>query len=100
MNNIDLVLDKEIRLSEKGYNPDILVMTATPIPRTLALILIWWFRYIYNRWVSSRKTTNRNYSRMIKIKEIRAYNSLSKRRSRKRKTSIYSVSFSWRKWKL
>lgn len=26
-------------LSEKGSNPDILVMTATPIPRTLALIL-------------------------------------------------------------
>lgn len=26
-------------LSEKGKNPDILVMTATPIPRTLALIL-------------------------------------------------------------
>lgn len=26
-------------LSEKGENPDILVMTATPIPRTLALIL-------------------------------------------------------------
>ncbi len=27
------------KLSEKGENPDILVMTATPIPRTLALIL-------------------------------------------------------------
>ena len=27
------------KLSEKGINPDILVMTATPIPRTLALIL-------------------------------------------------------------
>ncbi len=27
------------RLSEKGTSPDILVMTATPIPRTLALIL-------------------------------------------------------------
>lgn len=27
------------RLSQKGENPDILVMTATPIPRTLALIL-------------------------------------------------------------
>lgn len=27
------------KLSEKGSNPDILVMTATPIPRTLALIL-------------------------------------------------------------
>lgn len=26
-------------LSSKGYNPDVLVMTATPIPRTLALIL-------------------------------------------------------------
>ncbi|MBZ4687166.1 MAG: ATP-dependent helicase RecG [Clostridia bacterium] len=26
-------------LKEKGYNPDMLVMTATPIPRTLALIL-------------------------------------------------------------
>ena len=26
-------------LSQKGYNPDIIVMTATPIPRTLALIL-------------------------------------------------------------
>ena len=27
------------RLSNKGDSPDILVMTATPIPRTLALIL-------------------------------------------------------------
>ncbi|GAA3651722.1 ATP-dependent DNA helicase RecG [Asaccharospora irregularis] len=27
------------RLSDKGKNPDIIVMTATPIPRTLALIL-------------------------------------------------------------
>ena len=27
------------KLSSKGSNPDILVMTATPIPRTLALIL-------------------------------------------------------------
>ena len=27
------------KLSDKGQNPDILVMTATPIPRTLALIL-------------------------------------------------------------
>ncbi len=27
------------KLSEKGNNPDVLVMTATPIPRTLALIL-------------------------------------------------------------
>ena len=27
------------KLSDKGYNPDILVMPATPIPRTLALIL-------------------------------------------------------------
>lgn len=27
------------KLSEKGSNPDVLVMTATPIPRTLALIL-------------------------------------------------------------
>lgn len=27
------------RIAEKGKNPDILVMTATPIPRTLALIL-------------------------------------------------------------
>ena len=27
------------KIAEKGYNPDVLVMTATPIPRTLALIL-------------------------------------------------------------
>lgn len=27
------------KLSQKGYNPDTIVMTATPIPRTLALIL-------------------------------------------------------------
>ncbi|WP_026940566.1 ATP-dependent DNA helicase RecG [Hellea balneolensis] len=26
-----------LKLTEKGYNPDLLVMTATPIPRTLAL---------------------------------------------------------------
>ena len=27
------------RLSQKGENPDLLVMTATPIPRTLSLVL-------------------------------------------------------------
>ena len=27
------------KIAEKGKNPDVLVMTATPIPRTLALIL-------------------------------------------------------------
>ncbi|AOT68407.1 ATP-dependent DNA helicase RecG [Geosporobacter ferrireducens] len=30
---------QRVKLSNKGLNPDILVMTATPIPRTLALIL-------------------------------------------------------------
>ena len=30
---------QRVTLSEKGHNPDVLVMTATPIPRTLALIL-------------------------------------------------------------
>lgn len=47
-NNIGLVITDEqhrfgvmqrSKLSLKGVNPDILVMTATPIPRTLALIL-------------------------------------------------------------
>ncbi|EQG76611.1 DEAD/DEAH box helicase family protein [Clostridioides difficile DA00165] len=47
-NNIGLVITDEqhrfgvmqrSKLSLKGANPDILVMTATPIPRTLALIL-------------------------------------------------------------
>ncbi|MGX9757309.1 ATP-dependent DNA helicase RecG [Clostridioides difficile] len=47
-NNIGLVITDEqhrfgvmqrSRLSLKGINPDIIVMTATPIPRTLALIL-------------------------------------------------------------
>ena len=48
VNNIGLVITDEqhrfgvmqrSKLSLKGANPDILVMTATPIPRTLALIL-------------------------------------------------------------
>lgn len=30
---------QRVTLSKKGHNPDVLVMTATPIPRTLALIL-------------------------------------------------------------
>ena len=47
-NNLGLVITDEqhrfgvkqrASLSSKGYSPDILVMTATPIPRTLALIL-------------------------------------------------------------
>lgn len=47
-NNLGLVITDEQhrfgvrqrnKLSSKGINPDILVMTATPIPRTLALIL-------------------------------------------------------------
>lgn len=32
-------VNQRAALSEKGHNPDVLVMTATPIPRTLALIL-------------------------------------------------------------
>ena len=32
-------VDQRVRLSEKGEDPNILVMTATPIPRTLAVIL-------------------------------------------------------------
>ncbi len=32
-------VNQRARLSNKGINPDILVMTATPIPRTLALIV-------------------------------------------------------------
>lgn len=47
-NNLGLVVTDEqhrfgvrqrLTLSQKGINPDVLVMTATPIPRTLALIL-------------------------------------------------------------
>ncbi|MGN1350526.1 MAG: ATP-dependent DNA helicase RecG [Anaerovoracaceae bacterium] len=32
-------VDQRVRLASKGLNPDILVMTATPIPRTLAVII-------------------------------------------------------------
>ncbi|MBQ9016032.1 MAG: ATP-dependent DNA helicase RecG [Firmicutes bacterium] len=32
-------VDQRIRLREKGSNPNVLVMTATPIPRTLAVVL-------------------------------------------------------------
>lgn len=32
-------VDQRKKLAAKGRNPDILVMTATPIPRTLAVIL-------------------------------------------------------------
>jgi ATP-dependent DNA helicase RecG len=32
-------VDQRVKLASKGVNPDILVMTATPIPRTLAVII-------------------------------------------------------------
>ena len=32
-------VDQRKKLAAKGKNPDILVMTATPIPRTLAVVL-------------------------------------------------------------
>jgi ATP-dependent DNA helicase RecG len=32
-------VNQRLRLSRKGENPDVLVMTATPIPRTLAVVL-------------------------------------------------------------
>lgn len=32
-------VNQRIRLKEKGQNPNVLVMTATPIPRTLAVVL-------------------------------------------------------------
>jgi len=47
-NNLGLVItdeqhrfgvDQRLKLTDKGENPDIIVMTATPIPRTLGLIL-------------------------------------------------------------
>ncbi len=37
MNNIDLVLNNDEYYVKKGENPDVLFMTATPIPRTLAI---------------------------------------------------------------
>ena len=37
MSNIDLSVKQRTLLSDKGKNVDILVMTATPIPRTLAM---------------------------------------------------------------
>ena len=36
------------KIAEKGENPDVLVMTATPIPRTLSFNIIWRFRYFNN----------------------------------------------------
>lgn len=39
MNNIDFGVKQRSNIVSKGINPDILVMTATPIPRTLAIIL-------------------------------------------------------------
>ncbi|MGI6722028.1 MAG: ATP-dependent DNA helicase RecG [Anaerovoracaceae bacterium] len=32
-------VDQRMRLSEKGEDPDVMVMTATPIPRTMALVI-------------------------------------------------------------
>ena len=37
MSNIDLVFFKEWHLHIRGLKPSILVMSATPIPRTLSL---------------------------------------------------------------
>lgn len=39
MNNIDSGVKQRAKIAKKGISPDVLVMTATPIPRTLALIL-------------------------------------------------------------
>ena len=39
MNSIDLVCVKREEFSSKGQKPNILVMSATPIPRTLGIIL-------------------------------------------------------------
>ena len=47
MSNTGLEVNQRGILTEKG-SVDVLVMTATPIPRTLAFNFIWRFRYFYN----------------------------------------------------
>lgn len=50
-------VEQRQRLKDKGFNPHMLVMTATPIPRTLTLtsMAIW----IPQFWMSSRQAARR-----------------------------------------
>ena len=54
---------QRLKMFEKGVRPDVLVMTATPIPRTLALTRLWRFGSLDDRRIAARPPGDRHQER-------------------------------------